>query len=116
MQLLKFKQHLDDNPALMHSSKNVYYKAIKELVNDIGEAPTIEQFNHFIAVKCNKRQPHVKYAVKEYLKFLGRLELRPDYRDTSKPTVLLSKKVAQEYRRITEAVKSALEAVAAETS
>ena len=32
--------------------------------------------------------------------FLGKLELRRDYRDVSRPTVLLSKKVAQEYDRI----------------
>ena len=48
------------------------------------------------------------------LKFLGRLELRPDYRDTSKPTVLASKEVLEEYRHIAEQAKSALKAVAAE--
>ena len=47
------------------------------------------------------------------LKFLGRLELRGDYRDTSRPTVLTSKAVLGEYRRIAEEVKSAVEAVAA---
>jgi len=46
------------------------------------------------------------------LTFLGRLELRSDYRDTSKPTVLTSKSVLAEYRHITEQVKLALESVA----
>ena len=47
------------------------------------------------------------------LKFLGRLDLRPEYRDTSMPTVLLSKEVLEEYRHIAEEAKSALEGVAA---
>jgi ATP-binding protein involved in chromosome partitioning len=47
------------------------------------------------------------------LKFLGSLELRSDYRDTSRPTVLTSKKVMEEYRKIAEGAKLALEAVAA---
>src|SRR3990167_4838933 len=67
--LPKFKEHLQNNPKLLPSSKNVYYKAIKELDN---ENPTTEQLNKFIAIKCSKRQYHVKYAIKEYLKFLGR--------------------------------------------
>jgi len=67
--LLKFKDHLENNPKLLPSSKNIYYKAIKELDND---NPTIEQLNRFIAIKCSKRQYHVKYAIKEYLRFLGR--------------------------------------------
>jgi len=46
------------------------------------------------------------------LTFLGRLELRSDYRDTSKPTVLTSKSVLAEYRHIAEQVKLALESVA----
>ena len=47
------------------------------------------------------------------LSFLGRLELREDYRDTSRPTVLNSKKVLNEYRHIAEQVKLALAGVAA---
>ena len=47
------------------------------------------------------------------LEFLGRLELRPDYRDTSKPTVLVSEEVLAEYRHIAEKAKSALELVGA---
>ena len=42
------------------------------------------------------------------LKFLGRFELRPEYRDTSRPTVLTSKAVLKEYRHIAAEVKSAL--------
>jgi ATP-binding protein involved in chromosome partitioning len=46
------------------------------------------------------------------LLFLGRLDLRPEYRDTSKPTVLTSKAVLKEYRHIAEQAKAALEAEA----
>ncbi len=46
------------------------------------------------------------------LRFLGRLEMRPDYRDTSKPTVLTSKKVMAEYQHVASEVKAALEKVA----
>lgn len=70
MTLQKFKQYLEDNP-LAQTSKKVYYKAVKELLDSYPE-PTIEQLNHFIAVKSGRRQPHVKYAIKKYLKFLGR--------------------------------------------
>ena len=48
------------------------------------------------------------------LTFLGRLELRTDYRDTSKPTVLTSKKVLGEYRHIAEQVRLALQKQPAE--
>lgn len=34
------------------------------------------------------------------LKFLGKLALRPDYRDTSRPTVLTSKEVLTEFREL----------------
>ena len=43
------------------------------------------------------------------LPFLGRLALRTDYRDTSKPTILLSKKVLKEYTHVADGVKAALE-------
>ena len=43
------------------------------------------------------------------LKFLGRLQLSSDYRDTSKPTVLNSKSVLREYQQIAEQTKAALE-------
>ena len=55
-----------------------------------------------------------KLAKEMDLGFLGRLELRPDYRDTSKPTVLISKEVLGEYRHIAEEVKSALQVVGAQ--
>jgi len=47
------------------------------------------------------------------LKFLGRLELRGDYRDTSRPTVLNSSKVLKEYTGVIREAKAALDAVAA---
>ncbi|MCX8212988.1 MAG: Mrp/NBP35 family ATP-binding protein [SAR202 cluster bacterium] len=46
------------------------------------------------------------------LPFLGRLELRPDYRDTSRPTVLTSKTVLAEYQQIVEQAKAVLETLA----
>ena len=42
------------------------------------------------------------------LSFLGRLALRPDYRDTSKPAVLLSDEVRSEYEAVVAGVKSGL--------
>ena len=47
------------------------------------------------------------------LTFLGRIDLRGDYRDTSRPTVLSSKKVREEYVSIAQAAKGSLEAVTA---
>ena len=43
------------------------------------------------------------------LAFLGRLGMRADYRDVSKPTALTSKAVRDEYRRIASAVDAALD-------
>lgn len=45
------------------------------------------------------------------LDFLGRIELRGDYRDTSKPTVLTSKDVLGEYESIVEQVMTGLEKI-----
>ena len=47
------------------------------------------------------------------LSFLGRLEMRTDYRDTSRPTVLSSVRVLQEYRDIAAATKAAVESATA---
>jgi len=44
------------------------------------------------------------------LRFLGKLELRADYRDTSKPTVLTSKAVLKEYQHIVAEARAVLEA------
>ena len=44
--------------------------------------------------------------------FLGRLELRREYQDGSRPTVLVNKKVAQEYNQIIGNVVPRLEALA----
>ena len=43
------------------------------------------------------------------LTFLGRLDMRPDYRDTSKPTVLNSNIVLNEFKVIADGVKGGLE-------
>jgi len=45
------------------------------------------------------------------LAFLGRLEMRPEYRDTSKPTALNDNQVLDEYRHIADNVKLRLQAV-----
>ena len=71
MQPNQFELYLSDDTSLLPNSKRLYYSAIKELLNNYP-IPTIEQLNHFIAIKCNARQPHVKYAIKKYLLFLGR--------------------------------------------
>ena len=47
------------------------------------------------------------------LSFLGRLEMRTDYRDTSRPTVLSSVRVLDEYRAIAASTKAALEGATA---
>lgn len=44
------------------------------------------------------------------LRFLGRLEMRPEYGDLSRPTVLVSDQVQREYHSIVEASKEALKA------
>jgi len=49
------------------------------------------------------------------LPFLGRLEMRKEYRDTSKPTVLNSKDVLKEYRQIALQAKTSLEEVTVDT-
>ena len=46
------------------------------------------------------------------LEFLGDLQLRPEYRDTSKPTVLISDEVKDEYKKIAENALKALESAA----
>ena len=46
------------------------------------------------------------------LEFLGDLQLRPEYRDTSKPTVLTSEEVKDEYKKIAENAIKALESTA----
>ena len=45
------------------------------------------------------------------LPFLGRLELRRDYRDGTRPTVTVNKKVAQEYDHVLSGVMPRLEAL-----
>ncbi|MCH7626709.1 MAG: P-loop NTPase, partial [Chloroflexi bacterium] len=46
------------------------------------------------------------------LEFLGDLQLRQEYRDTSKPTVLISDEVKDEYKKIAENAIKALESAA----
>lgn len=43
------------------------------------------------------------------LRFLGSLALRPEYRDTTRPAVLVSDQVLREYEAIVEGLKAALE-------
>ena len=49
------------------------------------------------------------------LRFLGRLELRPEYQETSKPTALINDDVLEEYTKIAEGAKAALSAQAVKT-
>ena len=64
-----FQLNLSKKPELMPSSVKTYVKQIREMVDRYGIDPTIPQMNEFIAEKCKKRQPQVKYAIKHYLKF-----------------------------------------------
>ena len=48
------------------------------------------------------------------LSFLGSLSLRPDYRDTSQPTVLSNPEVMEEYRQVLKGVKASLKALGKE--
>ena len=64
-----FQINLSKNPELMPSSVKTYVKLIKEMVDRYGIDPTVNEMNEFIADKCKKRQPKVKYAIKHYLKF-----------------------------------------------
>jgi len=50
------------------------------------------------------------------LSFMGRLDMRPEYRDTSKPAVLLSPLIAAEYESIVLAIEPALVAAAEASS
>ena len=47
------------------------------------------------------------------LAFLGRTEMRADYRDVSRPTVLTSKAVRDEYRQIARSMEGVLNSLAA---
>ena len=42
--------------------------------------------------------------------FMGRMDLRPEYRDTSKPVVLSSPIIASEYESVASALEPALAA------
>jgi hypothetical protein len=46
------------------------------------------------------------------LPFLGSLAMRPDYRDSSKPTVLVSPAVRAEYETVLTGMKASLQASA----
>lgn len=72
--LQNFIKNLENNPKFRPSTINLYREFVKELINNYGERPTIEQLNQFITLKCKKRQPAVKYAIKEYLIFTNRPE------------------------------------------
>lgn len=68
-----FEQYLNNYTSLSESSKTLYRRVITMLITSTGtSSPTIGELNKFIINKSEKRQPHVKYAIKEYLKYLGR--------------------------------------------
>ena len=50
------------------------------------------------------------------LPFLGSIALRSDYRDSSKPTVLASPEVMEEYQSIVKNIKASLEAIGKEVN
>ncbi len=57
----------------------------------------------------------VELAREMDIPFLGSMALRPDYRDTSKPTVLSSREVMEEYREVVKNMKASLKALGKET-
>jgi len=84
-QIKRFLDWLYNKPALSPSTIKVYRKAIVGLLAFTETAnPTIEQINKYIAIKCNKRQAHVKYAIKHYLEFIGR---KDDYDKLNKAKI-----------------------------
>ncbi len=64
-----FQLNLSKKPELMPSTVKTYVQQIREMVDRYGIDPNINQMNEFIAEKCKKRQPKVKYAIKHYLTF-----------------------------------------------
>jgi integrase len=70
--LQEYTRKLENNPIYQYGTINVYRNAIQELISTYGEDPSLEQLNSFITIKCKKRQPYVKSAIKEYLELLGR--------------------------------------------
>ena len=50
-------------------------------------------------------------AIEIEVPFLGKTPLRPDYKDTSKPSVLLSPLVKDEYEELVGQLKKSLEAL-----
>lgn len=96
-----FKIKLKNNPELMPSTVKIYMKLIKQLTNNYGMDPSIEQLNEFIAIKCRKRQPVVKYAIKHYLAFRWRKNIyinlvKAKKRKSVRKKTYLSKKQAME--------------------
>lgn len=69
----KFKERLENNPRYRYGTVVSYNLAVSELIDRFGTQPTIEDLNRFITLKCNKRQPYVKYAIKEYLEMTDRM-------------------------------------------
>lgn len=67
-----FQLNLSKNPELMPSTIKTYVRQIREMTHRYGIDPNINEMNEFIAEKCKKRQPQVKYAIKHYLKFRWR--------------------------------------------
>ena len=54
-----------------------------------------------------------KLAEEMHLSFLGKIEMRSEYRDTSKPTVLNNNAVLDEYRTIADGIRLGLQAAGA---
>lgn len=71
-QLDRFRASMENNSKFQYNTINTYCLAVSQLISRYGENPTIEQLNEFIAAKCKKRSANSKYAIKEYLKFIGR--------------------------------------------
>jgi integrase/recombinase XerD len=94
--LERYRVQLENNPKFQYGTINAYCKAIADLIDESGEYPAIEQLNSFIAKKCQKGQPYVKYAIKEYLMLQHREEeyyklVKAKEKKPIRPKVFLSK-------------------------
>jgi integrase len=66
-----FRTWLSNQP-LAPTSLKVYYNQVQALISRYGAQPTVEQMNSFLSEKSEKRQAHAKYALKYFLRYLGR--------------------------------------------
>ena len=70
--LEQYRKRLERDPRFQYGTILNYVSSINNLLDNYSHNPTIEHLNEFIKIKCDKRQPWVKNAIKEYLFMIGR--------------------------------------------